>query len=187
MGRDITDARHCPPCVVLIHAPRVGRDESVPRNAGAGKRFNPRAPCGARRHLGFRPFEGEEFQSTRPVWGATRLHSVRGVGVKFQSTRPVWGATFSSLVDPRWTAFQSTRPVWGATCLLPNLESARTGFNPRAPCGARRTGWWIDDDRDRFQSTRPVWGATFRRLRVVLGNSVSIHAPRVGRDETVSV
>ena len=35
-------------------------------------RFNPRAPCGARHvsDLAFDLFEGE-FQSTRPVWGAT--------------------------------------------------------------------------------------------------------------------
>ena len=34
------------------------------------------------------------FQSTLPVWGATRLKSpyMRGVDV-FQSTLPVWGAT----------------------------------------------------------------------------------------------
>jgi len=34
---------------------------------------------------------------------------------QFQSTRPVWGATEGQDVDTLPTPFQSTRPVWGAT------------------------------------------------------------------------
>ena len=33
-----------------------------------------------------------------------------------------------------------------------------------------------------FQSTRPVWGATYTYLTYARGRSISIHAPRVGRD-----
>ena len=60
-------------------------------------------------------------------------------------------------------------------------------FNPRAPCGARPQetirGYYVI----LFQSTRPVWGAT-TVYRVLDGQrSISIHAPRVGRDtSTVS-
>ena len=78
-------------------------------------------------------------------------------------------------------------------------------FNPRAPCGARQpppTVWVI---LSIFQSTRPVWGATvtahfsrvfleFQSTRPVWGATlyvhanaggagISIHAPRVGRDQ----
>ena len=56
--------------------------------------------------------------------------------------------------------FQSTRPVWGATGL--------------ALCFATLS---------RFQSTRPVWGATLPIIRGSVSLSISIHAPRVGRDE----
>ncbi len=57
--------------------------------------------------------------------------------------------------------FQSTRPVWGATLF-------------RVPPHARM---------DQFQSTRPVWGATGVQRRPCGSWSVSIHAPRVGRDD----
>ena len=79
-----------------------------------------------------------EFQSTRPVRGATRVRDIQSVGVnisihaprvgrdkrvvpmwqyinKFQSTRPVWGATRSTPAFNCKFLFQSTRPVWGAT------------------------------------------------------------------------
>ena len=50
------------------------------------------------------------------MWGATQGETFRLYMEEFQSTRPVWGATRLSggvlhLVEP----FQSTRPVWGAT------------------------------------------------------------------------
>ena len=78
---------------------------------------------------------------------------------KFQSTRPVWGATGGIRVGSDWWTFQSTRPVWGATSL-------RTGLKVRRL----------------FQSTRPVWGATGGLSPCDGPDSVSIHAPRVGRD-----
>ena len=124
-----------------------------------------------------------EFQSTRPVWGATqsvrRKRSIRKnfnprapCGARpvrfktglvmdvFQSTRPVWGATMTKdMSDPRYQ-FQSTRPVWGATgcCVL--------------ACGMDGL----------FQSTRPVWGATDGESYGRSFVDISIHAPRVGRD-----
>ena len=58
--------------MISIHAPRVGRDHN----------------------LGQPVYIHSQFQSTRPVWGATSC--VRGDRiqiVQFQSTRPVWGAT----------------------------------------------------------------------------------------------
>ena len=71
---DVTPAtRDC----ISIHAPRVGRDHRNWYYISYNYNFNPRAPCGAR------PFVGQEmtasflFQSTRPVWGATRLSGKR--------------------------------------------------------------------------------------------------------------
>ena len=56
--------------------------------------------------------------------------------------------------------FQSTRPVWGATTCQPPAIILEL-----------------------FQSTRPVWGATTGFSSVGCSFFVSIHAPRVGRDE----
>ena len=77
-------------------------------------------------------------------------------------------------------------------------------FNPRAPCGARLVPLLVFSARKVFQSTRPVRGAThgeavkllwnqFQSTRPVRGAtrcvrfgplavSISIHAPRAGRD-----
>ena len=82
----------------------------------------------------------------------------------FQSTLPVWGATDTISIDMLCGVFQSTLPVWGATprAMLANLIVFR------------------------FQSTLPVWGATQEVVFVNGDTMISIHAPRVGSDQTVS-
>ena len=79
---------------VSIHAPRAGRDLGARRAPFGRRRFNPRAPCGARLCAGMATNGDGKFQSTRPVRGAT-TSAVTGIHVAmFQSTRPVRGATF---------------------------------------------------------------------------------------------
>ena len=56
-------------------------------------------------------------------------------------------------------------------------------FNPRAPCGARPSIISCMSRRSSFQSTRPMRGATYHKLGRPPEISVSIHAPRVGRDQ----
>ena len=123
---------------ISIHAPRAGRD----RRGTAGRciypYFNPRAPCGARRMRDRTPTRALEFQSTRPVRGAT----------------PDDGA------ELRYNQFQSTRPVRGATPIRIRRAKPWTYFNPRAPCGARPKGLGKAPILNEFQSTRPVRGAT---------------------------
>ena len=123
--------------------------------------FNPRTPCGVRLLHKYLYLRGERiFQSTHPVWGATRSTSPapllsldfnprtpcgvrpRRTGIsqhskKFQSTHPVWGATLMVRVRVVKKIFQSTHPVWGATGEPGSVSTAR-----------------------KFQSTHPVWGAT---------------------------
>ena len=102
-----------------------------------------------------------EFQSTLPVWGATRFQwCVRGRDI-FQSTLPVWGATWNSVpVTVRQLRFQSTLPVWGATGDDCGYWLADWDFNPRSPYGERHV------------------------LDVVYTQDgmISIHAPRMGSD-----
>ena len=57
--------------------------------------------------------------------------------------------------------FQSTLPVWGATGKT--LPSSMLFI---------------------FQSTLPVWGATLRHTPALAQRGISIHAPRVGSDDT---
>ena len=62
-------------------------------------------------------------------------------------------------------------------------ECSNLYFNPRAPCGARRHDLVLAmSSYEVFQSTRPVRGATFFGITDKLTMSISIHAPRAGRD-----
>ena len=88
---------------------------------------------------------------------------------------------------------------------LPFHSAGRSHFNPRAPCGARRSvqerrcwqmafqptrplrGATITPKRRKaktikFQPTRPLRGATERAREKVLADGISTHAPLAGRD-----
>ena len=56
-------------------------------------------------------------------------------------------------------------------------------FNPRTPCGVRLQRAGFLRIHTKFQSTHPVWGATDGGCAHHLGNTISIHAPRVGCDQ----
>ena len=119
-----------------------------------------------------------EFQSTRPVWGATasatphfrrqrisihaprvgRDHRVWVLtldGHGFQSTRPVWGATSSLLCRKLFGSISIHAPRVGRDMLRCFLPQAGIHFNPRAPCGARRQDRSMRLSSRIFQSTRP--------------------------------
>ena len=146
------------------------------------------------------------FQSTRPVWGATNsakmgdasvtisIHAPR-VGRDAQADQaggrilisihaPRVGRDFNRRVYADVQRFQYTRPVWGATGKMRTRAKTRRNFNPRAPCGARQGIKEKYGKTSLFQSTRPVWGATLAGAQPVFVDVISIHAPRVGRDET---
>ena len=145
--------------------------------------FNPRAPCGARRRDDNTTRELESFNprapcGARPRWDSCP-HRLRG----FNPRAPCGARRVPRVLDKVREGFQSTRPMRGATPINPFPKSlynvsihaphagrdassptpcgSFSGFNPRAPCGARLSyaekispayGW--------FQSTRPMRGAT---------------------------
>ena len=177
-SNDVVDVGH-----VSIHAPHAGRDPRAARRTQAAFCFNPRAPCGAR------PF----------ALNYSDKHH------EFQSTRPMRGATFSFCCVPLCTLCFNPRAPCGARRKHRCRRTAVRCFNPRAPCGARRytrsrvlLRWAFQSTRPmrgatasrtsnccalaEFQSTRPMRGAT--AVCVCGGNfrMVSIHAPHAGRD-----
>ena len=151
---------------ISIHAPRVGRD----------------------RFLDYRHKFIRRFQSTRPVWGATavpawwQLHTAISIhapraGCDAGRRGHLTSRASISIHAPRarcdnvrsvqggWLpVFQSTHPVRGAT-----MDKAAAAGN------------------NEFQSTRPVWGATMCTSRRRSSATISIHAPRVGRDNCICV
>ena len=105
------------------------------------------------------------------------------LNTSFQSTRPARGATVAqSLLLSVELTFQSTRPARGATNLTTVARSEKMDFNPRAPRGARPVVEYGKQYGFKFQSTRPARGATFRSTQIQMTTSISIHAPREGRD-----
>ena len=172
--------------VISIHAPRVGSDRS---DQGRRRGLDPisiHAPrVGSDLTLPYLVMSVSPFQSTLPVWGATRSRIATNYSRQFQSTLPVWGATsYGRSFSSMYSSFQSTLPVWGATCqgcirqdrqrpisihaprvgsdiTLLNIAMAQNDFNPRSPCGERRGG------------AGNKWDTLF----------ISIHAPRVGSDQ----
>ena len=148
-----------------------------------GINFNPRAPCGARLPHCPGAFELHQFQSTRPLRGATLCFARKDGGQCHFNPRAPCGARHINAVEfLHGVLFQSTRPLRGATYRSTGAADSMSNFNPRAPCGARparswpwcwtgyfnprapcgarRTviaaliAWW------KFQSTRPLRGAT---------------------------
>ena len=78
---------------ISIHAPRVGCDQANQVTFRELVDFNPRTPCGVRHVTVYDGFVRVKFQSTHPVWGATRIRRESVGRLQFQSTHPVWGAT----------------------------------------------------------------------------------------------
>ena len=58
---------------ISIHAPRVGSDRVDSLHNVSVGHFNPRSPCGERRQRRRLCHSSFSFQSTLPVWGATRV------------------------------------------------------------------------------------------------------------------
>ena len=150
---------------ISIHAPRAGRDN---------KAFEGQHPTYISIHA---PRAGRDTHSTR----SSATPSL------FQSTRPVRGAT--SFVEPTYAQLKISihAPRAGRDCTSGFLTGTSQNFNPRAPCGARRTREPIWIGVTTFQSTRPVRGATDTADIQKVIHCISIHAPRAGRDASLSM
>ena len=79
---------------------------------------------------------------------------------KFQSTLPAWGETRLVSRVRHQIRFQSTLPAWGETSRLVLVPFALEDFNPLSPHGER------------------LWSRPYRKLPA----TISIHSPRMGRD-----
>ena len=89
---------------ISIHAPRVGRDDEDDWPRMQAWPISIHAPRVGR--------DSGRLSLSLPLY-------------LFQSTRPVWGATKGASLPASNDGFQSTRPVWGATSLRPRNESKR--------------------------------------------------------------
>ena len=145
------------------------------------------------------------FQSTLPVWGATRwperqcetssisIHAPR-VGsdaaqaydtrntIQFQSTLPVWGATGSGGASGYFTIISIHAPRVGSDRYSARHGAAHSDFNPRSPCGERLRRL-CHRRQPRYFNPRSPCGERLKSTLSSLSNYIiSIHAPRVGSD-----
>ena len=182
VGRDLAARSPRFATSVSIHAPRVGRDAPSHVRHTCFACFNPRAPCGARPYRAGSRRIHRVFQSTRPVWGATRdTLDVEAVALVSIHAPRVGRDPHGRTCSDRPHCFNPRAPC-GARPSHSSIRGTALCFNPRAPCGARPIGQRTVPRAELFQSTRPVWGATPSQDFGFYVVGVSIHAPRVGRD-----
>ena len=192
--------------IISTHAPLAGRDRSPTLATGSSRifqptrplrgattrhiqrfartlYFNPRAPCGARRSLGWVISSTSIFQPTRPLRGATKFRGST-IQIKSISTHaPLAGRDITNNIGIiRAVQFQPTRPLRGATISDKRCKNTKRDFNPRAPCGARQNSSFSLTAVCLFQPTRPLRGATRSRRYGSHYVSISTHAPLAGRD-----
>ncbi len=146
---------------ISTHAPHAGSDKENRQLRSRSLYFNPRSPCGERRHHWSIVTDRSRFQPTLPMRGATYSTPTNLRSRKFQPTLPMRGATLVALsTSPNCLAFQPTLPMRGATCPLLALTGSRSHFNPRSPCGERLRLASRPLGCCRFQPTLPMRGAT---------------------------
>ena len=125
--------------VISIHAPRVGRDLQLQPPPMYGGGISIHAPrVGRDLWTRFRPLFGQiSIHAPRVGRDQIRLKLLDGTS-QFQSTRPVWGATINYLdingVDKN-ISIHAPRVGRDSSSTRPTSSGAY--FNPRAPCGAR--------------------------------------------------
>ena len=169
--------------------------------------FNPRAPHGARRRYSREVISHILFQSTRPARGATPVALFAPVVIFCfnprapHGARRGWRGRYSTwcCFNPRvphgarrdvfsycysiWL-FQSTRPARGATPLGRLGFLAMPCFNPRAPHGARLWCKRSYTNTKCFNPRAPHGARPKVADERSVSATVSIHAPRTGRDDS---
>ena len=146
--------------------------------------FNPRAPCGARQGpVG--PSKGAEDFNPRAPCGARLPMAPRVVrAAQFQSTRPVRGATMGQAAREAdgWISIHAPRA--GRDIYLVPQVGVLFVISIHAPRAGRDfVTSTYSDAATLFQSTRPVRGATRPDTLGCRAVNISIHAPRAGRDD----
>ena len=78
--------------------------------------------------------------------------------------------------------FQSTPPGWRATRMSAQIEGNMSSFNPRPPGGGRRAQALPTQTLTSFNPRPPGGGRRYGVVYHIVGDPVSIHAPRVEGD-----
>ena len=124
------------------------------------------------------------FQSTLPVRGATLKLSQSKQMSYISIHAPRAGSDMENVPNHTAAVNFNPRSPCGERRSHWNLAALHSYFNPRSPCGERHGSLTLHRRKNRrFQSTLPVRGATIRmREPDARSSNISIHAPRAGSD-----
>ncbi len=154
-------------------------------NHAASMDFNPLSPHGERPSLTKDERAQLIFQSTLPAWGETGGGVCRRPpAAVFQSTLPAWGETQSDIETYVATLISIHSPRMGRDPPGGDPAEDTRNFNPLSPHGERHGPPVPLGPGDEFQSTLPAWGETRIHVRPLLEDVISIHSPRMGRDQS---
>ena len=168
---------------ISIHAPHAGRDHWLTSFVLVPIDFNPRAPCGARHFLQIIGSYPRQFQSTRPMRGATLSIRLRFMSFLHFNPRAPCGARRRRVrFGPLAVAISIHAPHAGR-------DVNRLGFTEHHVISIHAPHAGRDDlaggqlaAAATFQSTRPMRGATKPIVDVAPEDFTAIHAPHAGRD-----
>ena len=168
--------------------------------------FNPRTPCGVRQVPGIVTAVVWEFQSTHPLRGATfGLNRLRDF-MRISIHAPLAGCDARCAPLRTRSAISIHAPLAGCDPAVLHHYGQRLHFNPRTPCGVRRTAGYENDgifdisihaplagcDRPRrggigaVRDFNPRTPCGVRQGKAAYENrdyTISIHAPLAGCDD----
>ena len=195
--------RPTPP--ISIHSPRMGRDNRERASPTRTADFNPLSPHGERPSPAYQAGAGMDFNPLSPHGERLLRSSLLLLHRLFQSTLPAWGETYGAICDhtskgnfnplsphgERQFCHMSSGQERHISIHSPRMGRDRSGtppsirrsyFNPLSPHGERRCGRIAQKGRMPFQSTLPAWGETPSSVFPLCHTTISIHSPRMGRD-----
>ena len=148
---------------ISIHAPRVGSDGRSFGSRSRRRDFNPRSPCGERLRWALNNRLFSQFQSTLPVWGATKpgVEAVRVQGISIHAPR---------VGSDRRTSSSVRGPSI-------SIHAPRVGSDAVSCC---------DQGGHEISIHAPRVGSDADPDLPAKSPEISIHAPRVGSDPSCS-
>ena len=161
-GATPQDSLRPSPSPVSTHAPLAGSDRAALLPGSWPPRFNPRSPCGERRTLALMTNLRRLFQPTLPLRGATRPHLQGDHRRRVSTHAPLAGSDFRSRWNQTLLYVSTHAPLAGSDIPPMSMMNTSSCFNPRSPCGERRSA---PEGRRRAARFNPRSPCGERRLR----------------------
>ena len=153
----------------------------------AWRYFNPRSPDGERLRGRLLTFPTIQISIHAPRMGSDGAGPVICIGLSSISIHaPRMGSDRAQPRRGHDGRISIHAPRMGSDPPSRTPSRVPSHFNPRSPDGERRSLIPMSASSRKFQSTLPGWGATRDRGQRAVSQIISIHAPRMGSDCTLT-